>query len=415
MTQLFIPEDHASIIKDDEKSPWGLVLILFGAGVLSAFQVGKMPPVLPDIRLDLGISLLYAGWLLSIFNFTGLLMGTLTGSIADTIGHRRLLITGLCLQITGCICGSFTHTFSALLATRFLEGSGFLAVAISTPTLIFQVVRPKDLKMALSLWSCYFPIGGAAMMVLVPLILKASDWRGLWQVNAALLIVYTLLLVNRTAQISFKSPSFKEIQLKKMIKNILRTATHPGPVLLSLSFIAYAMQWLAVIGFLPTLIMEKYGFSNALASVLTAFMVFVNIFGNLAGGWLLQTGFPRWKLMAYASAIMGTSAFMIYSSQIHFLFNYTGCLIFSVCSGLIPAAVLSGAPVYAPSKNLVATTNGLIIQGGQTGQFLGPPIMAFLVSQTGTWSCGAWFLGSVAFFGFIVSLMLSRISSTENI
>lgn len=413
MTQSFIPEDQSFISEDKEKSPWGLIIILFGAGILSAFQVGKMPPVLPGIRLDLSINLLYAGWLLSIFNFTGLLMGTFTGSIADTIGHRRLMITGLCLQIAGCLCGSFTHSFQALLITRFIEGSGFLAVAISTPTLIFQVVKPKDMKMALAIWSCYFPLGGALMMVLVPLILTATDWRGLWQINAAFLIVYTLLLVNRTSRISFKGPSFKEIRLKKMIKNIVKTATHPGPLLLSLSFITYAMQWLAVIGFLPTLIMEKYGFSNALASVLTALMVFVNIFGNLSGGWLLKKGFPRWKLMAYASSIMGTSAFIIYSSEIHFLFNYTGCLIFSACSGVIPAAVLSGVPVYAPSKHLVATTNGLVVQGGQTGQFLGPPIMAFLVSQTGTWSCGAWFLGSIAFCGFIISLLLSRIPSTD--
>ena len=38
---------------NEDQSPWGLILILFGAGILSAFQVGKVPPVLSDIRLDL--------------------------------------------------------------------------------------------------------------------------------------------------------------------------------------------------------------------------------------------------------------------------------------------------------------------------------------------------------------------------
>ncbi len=97
---------------DDTKTPWHIVMLLFGAGILSAFQVGKVPPVIMDIRIDLGISLFYAGWILSIFNFTGLVMGTIAGVIADTFGHRRLMISGLALQIIGSTLGSFSSTYS---------------------------------------------------------------------------------------------------------------------------------------------------------------------------------------------------------------------------------------------------------------------------------------------------------------
>ena len=391
-----------------DKTPWGLILILFGAGILSAFQVGKVPPVLSDIRADLAISLFYAGWLLSIFNLTGLLLGTCTGAIADAIGHRRLMLTGLGLQIAGCFLGSVANSFQGLLATRFLEGAGFLAVIISTPTLIFQIVNPKDMKVALSIWSCYLPAGASLMMVLLPFILTGTDWRGLWQINAAILIAYTFLLSKKTSHIKFMNQS-NTISLRKLGRDIIRTTTNTGPLLLALIFTTYALQWLAVMGFLPTLIIEKYGFSKSLASLLTALMVFINIFGNLAGGRLLKRGIRRWKLIAFASMIMGTSSIAIYSAESNFILNYTGCLIFSVFGGLIPASILAGVPVYAPSKNLIGTTNGLVIQGGQTGQVLGPPILAFLVSQTGSWSCGSWFLGSVSLIGVALSLCLSRL------
>ncbi|MCK5164312.1 MAG: MFS transporter [Desulfobacula sp.] len=392
-----------------DRSPWGLILILFGAGILSAFQVGKVPPVLSDIRSELMISLFSAGWILSIFNFTGLLLGTCTGAIADAIGHRRLMLTGLVFQIIGCFSGSFADSFYGLLATRFLEGTGFLAVIISTPTLIFQVVNPKDMKVALSIWSCYLPAGASLMMVLLPFILTGTDWRGLWQINAFILIIYTLILSKKTSHIKFMNQSSNKVHLKKLVKDIIRTSTCAGPLLLALIFIAYALQWLAVMGFLPTLIYEKYGFSKAAASLLTAFMVFINIFGNLAGGRLLKKGVKRWKLIAFASCVMGASSIAIYSGTSNFTLNYTGCLIFSVFGGLIPASILGGVPLYAPSKNLIATTNGLVIQGGQSGQVMGPPILAFLVSQTGSWSCGSWFLGSVALLCVVLSLCLSRI------
>jgi hypothetical protein len=37
-----------------QTTPWPLVLLLVGAGVVSAFQVGKAPPMLVSIRLNSG-------------------------------------------------------------------------------------------------------------------------------------------------------------------------------------------------------------------------------------------------------------------------------------------------------------------------------------------------------------------------
>lgn len=395
------------------KTPWGLVFLLFGAGVLSACQVGKVPPVLPDIRMDLNVNLFYAGWILSIFNFTGLMLGTSAGIIADTIGHRRLMLTGFILQIAGSVFGSFSVSFPMLLCARFLEGTGFLSVIVSTPTLIFQQVASKDMKVALSVWSCYLPAGAASMMVLIPFINTMTGWRGLWLINATILTAYGALLYFKTRTITFNRSSESGRGIAGMAKDIVHTSTQPGPFLLAFIFVVYSLQWLAVMGFLPTLIMEKFQFTKSAASFLTALMVAVNVIGNLAGGRLLKKGFRRWKLIAFASFIQGLCAIAIYSNSPVFAINYTGCILFSVVGGLIPASILGGVPLYAPSRRLLGTANGLAIQGGQTGQVIGPPILAYLVSQTGSWACGAWFLGSAAFLGFLAGFALSKVRHSQ--
>jgi MFS family permease len=398
--------------KLNQKTPWGLVCILLGAGILSAFQVGKVPPVLLDIRSDLSISLFHAGWVLSIFNIIGLVLGTCTGAIADALGHRRLMLFGIILQIAGSFLGALSPSFEWLLATRFLEGAGFLAVIVSTPTLIFQVVQEKDVRMALSVWSCYLPAGAALMMLLLPFYLKFTNWQGLWQINGIVLTLYAILLAKATANIPFLNSS-GSLNPSRLGKDIFKTITSPGPLVLALIFITYALQWLAVMGFLPTLLLEKHGFSRALASWLTAFVVFLNIFGNLAGGKLLKKGCRRWVLIALASFVMGACSVAIYAPGNNFMLNYAGCLVFSLVGGLIPASVIGAAPIYAPSKNLISTTTGFVIQGGQTGQLLGPPVLAWLVSTTGTWVSGAWFLGSVALVGILFSLFMARLKDLE--
>lgn len=59
-----------------EKTPWPQILLLVGAGVVASFQVGKAPPMLPEIRMELGMNLFLAGWILSTFSITGLLFGS---------------------------------------------------------------------------------------------------------------------------------------------------------------------------------------------------------------------------------------------------------------------------------------------------------------------------------------------------
>ena len=90
-------------------------------------------------------------------------------------------------------------------------------------------------------------------------------------------------------------------------------ADFAGPVLLALIFTTYTLQWLAVMGFLPTLLVEEYGLTPGRASVLTAVMVAMNVPGNLLGGWLLHRGFRRWRLIAFASVVMGFCSLGIYS------------------------------------------------------------------------------------------------------
>ena len=60
------------------------------------------------------------------------------------------------------------------------------------------------------------------------------------------------------------------------------------------------------------------------------------------------------------------------------------------------------------SGNLwVATTNGLIVQGSQLGQVIGPPLLAWTVSATGTWQAAPWLLVTSAFLGTALSLVLA--------
>jgi hypothetical protein len=234
----------------------------------------------------------------------------------------------------------------------------------------------------------------------------------LWQVNTAILIAYGFWVMRGTAY-SYSRSTQTRRKGGQLWEDLLRTVSSAGPVLLAGTFLIYGLEWLAVMGFLPTMLVEEYGLNPGRASVLTATMVAANIPGNLFGGWLFHRGCRQWKLIALSSILMGSCSLGIYSSELSFLIRYISCLVFFGAAGLLAASVLGGAPAYAPSPHQVATTYGLIIQGGQLGQAIGPPILALMVSAGGGWKSAPWLLGGAAAVGVAISLGLALLEARQ--
>ena len=294
---------------------------------MGAFQMGKAPPVLFSIRSELGMNLLLAGWVLSIFNVIRSFLGSMVGAAADAFGYRRFLLTGIGLQAIGSFAGSFAQGAPFLLAIRSLEGIGLLAIAVVAPAMIAQVTSPQDTRVALAVWSCFLPIGLATIMFSIPLVTFRLTWRGLWQINGAILIAYAFWVMSGTANL-FGGSTQTRRKGGLPWQDLFRTVSSAGPVLLAGTFLIYGLEWLAVMGFLPTMLIEEYGFNSGRASALTATMVATNIPGNLLSGWLFHRGCRQWKLIALSSILMGSCSLGIYSPALPFLIRYISCLVF---------------------------------------------------------------------------------------
>jgi MFS family permease len=88
------------------RTSWGAVVIAVLGGVLAAVHIGKLPPALPLICADLGIGLVAAGFLVSMFSVLGLSMAVLLGRLADRLGRPRLVMAGFAAMALGGALGA---------------------------------------------------------------------------------------------------------------------------------------------------------------------------------------------------------------------------------------------------------------------------------------------------------------------
>src|SRR5260370_8079361 len=48
---------QGDVLNPASRTPWGLVGLLVAAGIVAAFHIGKVPPSIPSIRVELAASL----------------------------------------------------------------------------------------------------------------------------------------------------------------------------------------------------------------------------------------------------------------------------------------------------------------------------------------------------------------------
>ena len=369
------------------RTPWDLVGLLVLAGMIAAFHVGKAPPALPSIRGDLGASLRQAGWLLSIINLVTACGGMAIALTADRLGHRRLILFGTAVSLTASLVGGAVSSAEVLLGLRVLEGLGFICVVVAIPPLLVRIATAHDQRIALAAWSTYMPAGAGAMMLISSLVLRTLSWRLVWWIAAAASGAMLLALLLRTARRHELDPV---VALRRpILAEMAEVAISGGPLAIAICFGAYSCCWFTVVGFLPTLQVERLHFTPGTAGIVTTIVATVNVAGNLAAGWLLQRRVPRVVIIVSAAVSMAVCASAIFIDGVPDLLRLVLAGVYSAVIGVVPGCLFTAVPVHAPRRQLVGAATGLLMQVSNLGALIGPPITAALVSAGG-WPAASW-------------------------
>lgn len=383
-------------------------LVVLAAGMVAAMHVGKLPPALPVLREALGLSLIQAGFLLSLVQLAGMSLGLLIGLAADNLGMRRSILCGLALLASVSALGGWAREASDLLWLRALEGCGFLLVALPAPGLIRRLVAPAQLNLRLGLWGCYMGSGTALALLCGPWVMASFGWQGWWWTLALLSLGMLLWVWRRVPADPPKAPAHAGADaLAEWLGRLRLTLTARGPWLLALLFAAYASQWLTVIGFLPS-IYAQAGIGTALAGALTALASAANVLGNLAAGLLLQRGLSARLLLGIGFLCMSLGTFGAFtpaSAELPQL-RYAAVLLFSAVGGLIPATLFAQAVRLAPSERSIATTVGWMQQWSALGQFCAPPLAGWLAVSVGGWHYTWLLTGGASLLGLLLVAQL---------
>ncbi|MFN5719607.1 MAG: MFS transporter, partial [Bradyrhizobium sp.] len=94
-----------------------------------------------------------------IFAVLGLAGSVPAGVVIAAVGARRVMLCGLAAITLGAVSGALAPSLVALLASRMLEGLGFLLVMVAAPALLDRAVDVGARDVTMAVWSCVMPFG----------------------------------------------------------------------------------------------------------------------------------------------------------------------------------------------------------------------------------------------------------------
>lgn len=387
--------------------------LLLIAGIVAAIHVGKLPPALPILSQTMSLSLVQSGFLLSLVQMAGMSLGLIIGMITENFGLRRSILMGLTVLGLSSILGSLAESANQLFFLRALEGLGFLFVTVPVPSLIRRLVSKENQTIKIGLWGAYMGVGSAIALIIGSWAITALGWRSWWVIlgltNFVIVSVIYFTIPNDKHIPTVETLASKYIEDTNWLKRILVIIRTPGATLAALAFAMYSGQWLAVVGFLPSIYMDS-GLSMTMGSFLTAIVALANAVGATMAGRLLNWKISPRKILYLGFIVMGIGSLITFAGSNLFppSIRYISIILFSGVGGLIPSTLFAMAVHFAPDLKSSSASVGWVMQWSAIGQFSGPPLLGFLASQMGSWNYSWWITSTASIVGLFLSYFLCR-------
>jgi EmrB/QacA subfamily drug resistance transporter len=168
-----------------------LVLILLcGVQFLDVVDSSITNVALPSIQRALHFSQQNLQWIASgyLLTYGGLLL--LGGRLADLLGRRRVLMTGVVVFALCSLAAGLAQSQGVLITARVLQGIGaalMAPAALSTLTTTFR--EGRDRNTALGAWGAISGLAAAAGVFFGGLLSEGPGWRWVFYVNIPVCVV----------------------------------------------------------------------------------------------------------------------------------------------------------------------------------------------------------------------------------
>ncbi len=377
------------------RTPPGLILVLWLAGLCAAAQFAKISLIFPELQAIYPGHGTTAGFLVTLISFMGVVLGLFTGMIVARFGFRKPLIMALLL---GAILSALQATlppFPLMLASRFVEGLSHLMIVVAAPTLIARISTDNSRPLTMTLWGTFFGVAFALVGLLGLPLVKAYGIPALFMAHAAAMLAVAAVLWAMLPRAEVQVGAIAGLSCAEVIARHVETYRSPSMSAPALGWLFYTLSFVSMLTVLPGLLpSDQRTFAAStmpLAGIAISLTCGVQLLRHISAVQVVKLGF----LLSAACILL------------MWVFNLSGWIAIALFAvlGLVQGATFAAVPQLNHDARHQAYANGAMAQMGNLGNLTGTVILLWLLQHLG--DNGLIIFGLVSFVsGLAVHLWL---------
>ncbi len=385
-----------------DRTNWAAVAFGLSLAWFAAFQMFKLPPVLPLLLEDYGYDLVLAGGFMSVYAVAGLFLSFGFGRRIERSGWHRPLLGALAVLACGNILGLiWPQSGWVMLVARALEGVGFAVLAIIGPTLANRQAEARHLPIVIGATAAWIPIGQLVAVLLAPAALALQGWQSLWGLSllgCLLFAAWSLRMPKDKAAPETSVPDADTPQTRRRSRRIL--------VLTAGLFCLWAGQYFAFMTWLPEYLVAVHGLGLTAAMAGYSLPVGLLILFNLLTGVLLRYGVSLGFLLVGSLALQ-VAVWWLSSPTLEGWSGLAALVVYGIGAGITPACLFAMPSRAAGQGRAAASAFGIIMTGRNVGVLIGPILLAEVLRTSGSWALASPVFGTVTTLALLSGLYLA--------
>ena len=334
-------------------------------------MVATLGIALPEVRQTFMLSEVAAGSMFSVMMLIAAITSGIAGRLADRLGRKRVLITGLSLVAAG--FGFAGLSASPMLFFLFLAVTG-VGYGFTPPSLyaLMSDLLPHRRGLGASLISVTYGIGGAVGAVLSSRVTAIFGWRAAFitfGVIAAAIMLLQLVWIRDTqvARPKERSASFQDALSLSIL------------ILAIAEFLGGSVFW-ASAAWTPTLLRTAKNLSLAETGLVMSLLSVANMLGSFCLG-NLSDKFGRKRVIVLSAFPAALAAYILFYWLESSVALAIGMAVFGLIKATVPALVVALAQETAPPSS-AGTAAGVIMSLHYFSGVVAPLIAGQIITVT---------------------------------
>jgi MFS family permease len=274
--------------------------------MLSPLNTSMVPVALSELQRALDASPHAVAWLLTVFALASAVGHPVAGAVADRVGPRRVLVTGLAISSASGLAAAYVTSLWQLVVVRAVQALG-ASTAFPAGMSLLRSIRRRDASGAVpSAW-----LGAVAMSsnlsaalgpVLGGMLVAAAGWRAIFFVNLPIAAAGTVLVLRHCPGDRLLDASEESSAVESFAPGTLRALWW-----VYARFTAACTVFLAVFFALPLNLEQSHGLTAATAGAAMFPLVAASALATpIAVRVVSRSGFPRALAWGAGAACLGT-------------------------------------------------------------------------------------------------------------